>query len=111
MVGVHRSRKNVHKEVENFVCDICEKNFLTTSLLKMHFTTVHSINIKNIKVESEQKFPRSLRRMRMLKTEIDSSLKNINIQSQKNSEEISEEERENKGKYFLFIYPFFSSQN
>ena len=74
MVGVHRRRKRVGEEVENFVCDICEKEFLTTSLFKMHYRTVHSVNTKTIEDESKQKFHRNLRSMRMLKTKIDSDL-------------------------------------
>ena len=96
MVGVHRRRKSVHEEFETFVCDVCQKEFLTTSLLKMHFTTIHSVNTKNVEVESKQKFHRNLRSMRMLKTNIDSDLDNINIQSHGNTDEISEEHK-NKG--------------
>ena len=78
MAVVHtRNRKRVHEEGKNFVleCDICEIQFLNTSQLKIHFKTVHSINNKNIDIESKQEIPRSLRRM-LLKTKLDFDLEN-----------------------------------
>ena len=81
MAVVHtRNRKRLHEEVKNFVleCDICERQFVNTSQLKIHFKTVHSINNKNIDVESKQEIPRSLRRKMctMLKTKMDFDLEN-----------------------------------
>ena len=81
-----------HDRFKNFKCDTCEKHFSQSTDLSLHISSFHS---ETIEVESENKLPRSPRRMRILKTKKE-------FDPVGHSEEISEEEREDKGKYLIF---------